>query len=240
MNQSQKLAFFDLDHTLIPVDSCGLWCYWLIDHLQDDRKEEYRKTQLRFDEEYFEGNLDIVEFMDFEMDILRKLPAPRLEEIRKEYLERFIIPQVTPEALDLVARHKAAGHKVIMVTATYRYVVEPIAELFGVDELICAEPEKDSAGNFNGKWRRHVFKTAKVAAVLELVGSLGGEKALKGSYFYSDSINDVPLLELVASHGGTAVATNPDKYLREIAEKRKWRILDLFETKMPVSSDLME
>ena len=128
----------------------------------------------------------------------------------------------------------------MIVTATYRFVVEPIAKLLDADGLIAAEPEEDADGQFTGGWLRHTFAQGKVTAVEKYVADRGGLETLKSSSFYSDSINDLPLLSFVAEHGGTAVGTNPDKFLSRIAKQRGWKILNLFQVEEPTYEEVVE
>ena len=151
---TNSFAFFDLDHTLLPVDSSGLWAYFLISKCSD-RKQEFERRQKQFDLDYFNGVLDINQFMDFEMHLLSLFSRAQLEEYRKEYIATYIKPNIRPNAVELVQKHKEAGDKVVIVTATYRFVVEPIAKLLDADGLIAAEPEEDADGQFTGGWLRH-------------------------------------------------------------------------------------
>lgn len=236
---TNSFAFFDLDHTLLPVDSSGLWAYFLISKCSD-RKQEFERRQKQFDLDYFNGVLDINQFMDFEMHLLSLFSRAQLEEYRKEYIATYIKPNIRPNAVELVQKHKEAGDKVVIVTATYRFVVEPIAKLLDADGLIAAEPEEDADGQFTGGWLRHTFAQGKVTAVEKYVADRGGLETLKRSSFYSDSINDLPLLSFVAEHGGTAVATNPDKFLSRIAKQRGWKILNLFQVEEPTYEEVVE
>jgi HAD superfamily hydrolase (TIGR01490 family) len=236
---SVKLALFDLDHTLIPVDSCGLWAYFLIS--RTDRAEEYNAIQKQFDEDYFEGVLDINKFMDFEMALLAGFSRRELEEIRQEYLDRFIKPSLTKKALDLVDFYRREGYKTVIVTATHRFPVEPIARYFQVDKLICSEPEEDAQGEFTGGWLYHTFREGKVRALKEYLTDLKVEASdLKNSCFYSDSMNDLPIMKFIDENGGRAVAANPDPRLRKYAQDHGWEILQLFDEVEKPSSAKVE
>ena len=208
-----KYAFFDLDGTLIPVDSSILWAETLLSHVGKDEKQ-LRAERIQYDVDYKNGCLDINKFEDFEMKLLARFPRRELDELRVQYLKRDIMPHVLPIAVDLVKKYREAGARVVMITASYRYAVEPIAELFGIRDLICAEPEEKPDGEFTGRW---------------ISENCGGSAAdLKESAFFSDSMNDFPLLDHVVRHGGKAVATNPDDRLRSTAQERHWEILELF------------
>lgn len=139
------------------------------------------------------------------------------------------MPHVLPIAVDLVKKYREAGARVVMITASYRYAVEPIAELFGIRDLICAEPDEKPDGEFTGRWISENFAAQKVVNAERFIQKCGGSTAdLKESAFFSDSMNDFPLLDHVARHGGKAVATNPDDRLRSTAQERHWEILELF------------
>ena len=142
-------------------------------------------------------------------------------------MDEVILPAMRPEAIELVFRHQAAGDQVVIVTATNEFVTRPIAQAFGVPELIAIELERDAAGNPTGGIRgTPSFREGKVARVEQWLAARGLSWAdVTHSCFYSDSINDLPLLEKVTE----PVATNPDPRLSAIATERGWRILNLFE-----------
>lgn len=236
---TNSFAFFDLDHTLLPVDSSGLWAYFLISKCSSS-KQEFERRQKQFDLDYFNGVLDINQFMDFEMHLLSLFSRAELEEYRKEYIATYIKPNIRPNAVELVQKHKKSGDKVVIVTASYRFFAGEIAKLFDADGLIAAEPEENDEGQFTGGWLWHTFAQGKVTAVEKYVADRGGLEALKHSSFYSDSINDLPLLSFIAEHGGTAVATNPDKSLTRIAKQRGWKILNLFQVEEASYEEVVE
>ena len=142
-------------------------------------------------------------------------------------MDEVIRPAMTPQALDLVRRHQAAGDQVLIVTATNEFVTRPIAAAFGVPELIAIDLERDARGNPTGAIRgTPSFREGKVARVEQWLAERGLDwSRVEHSTFYSDSINDLPLLERVHE----PVATNPDARLTAIAAQRGWRILNLFE-----------
>ena len=117
-----KYAFFDLDGTLIPVDSSILWAETLLSHVGKDEKQ-LRAERIQYD-------------VDYKMKLLARFPRRELDELRVQYLKRDIMPHVLPIAVDLVKKYREAGARVVMITASYRYAVEPIAELFGIRDLI--------------------------------------------------------------------------------------------------------
>lgn len=224
-----KYAFFDLDGTLIPVDSSILWAETLLSHVRHDR-EELKKQRLQFDEDYKNGCLNIDEFEDFEMHLLARFPRKELDRLRSHYVKELIAPHVLPIAVDLVKQYRRTGARVVMVTASYRYAVEPIAELFDMDDLICAEPEEKPNGEFTGRCLSNNFAGQKIVNAERFIEKTGGNQdSWKESVFFSDSRNDLPLLEHVADLGGKAVATNPDDELKKTALKKNWEILELFK-----------
>ena len=213
---------------MIPVDSSILWAETLLSHVGKDEKQ-LRAERIQYDVDYKNGCLDINKFEDFEMKLLARFPRRELDELRVQYLKRDIMPHVLPIAVDLVKKYREAGARVVMITASYRYAVEPIAELLGIRDLICAEPEEKPDGEFTGRWISENFATQKVVNAERFIQKCGGSAAdLKESAFFSDSMNDFPLLDHVARHGGKAVATNPDDRLRSTAQERHWEILELF------------
>ena len=223
-----KYAFFDLDGTLIPIDSSILWAETLLNNVGPE-KEKLIQERLRFDQDYRDGCLDIDKFEDFEMKLLARFPRKELDVLLRQYLREKIEPFILPKAVNLVNNYKKAGAKVIMVTASYRYPVEPIARSFRMDALLCAEPETDENGEFTGRCLRENFAASKVVGVKQYLLDRGESlDVLRESAFYSDSINDLPLLEFVSENGGKAVATNPDDALRKKAQASNWEILDLF------------
>lgn len=227
-----KYAFFDLDHTLIPVDSSGLWSYFLL-KFTGAEQPALLKERLQYDVDYYEGKLDINKFEDFEMKLLARFSRKEADRLRQLFIDKDIKPNIKPVSLELIEKCKQEGARVVMVTATYRYVVEPIGELLGIEDIIAAQQEEDSRGEFTGRWLWHVFQDGKIREVKKYLSDRGEElSVLADSAFFTDSINDLPLMEFVDSYGGKAVATNPDKKLRKIAEEKGWKILDIFDVEI--------
>lgn len=224
-----RYNFFDLDGTLIPVDSSQLWAQKLLAEVPEPERSGLAAKRLHYDEEYRRGTLNIDEFEDFEMRLLASFPRKRLDELREEYVRCDIAPHILPIAVKTVENCRRLGDKVVLVTASYRYAVEPIAGLFGISEILCAEPEEKESGEFTGRCLAQNFQEQKIASVLKFLGKEGKDaRSLEYSSFYSDSRNDLPLLEFVASCGGEAVAVSPDDYLRQKAKVRGWKILEFF------------
>jgi HAD superfamily hydrolase (TIGR01490 family) len=224
----QNLALFDLDHTLIPIDSDFSWGEFTMSLGWVDSAEFKRKNDA-FYADYKNGTLDIGEYVRFSTDAICRQGEPKSMAARGHYISGVVRPVIHPQAVELVRKHQTEGDATIIVTATNEFVTRPIASLFGVDELIAVELERESKagvqGWFNGNIRgTPSFKEGKVARVQAWLDARQLNWDQIHTTFYSDSINDLPLLEKVTS----PVATNPDPRLRTIATERGWRILDLF------------
>lgn len=219
-----KLALFDLDNTLLPMDSDHGWSQFLIDQGLLDR-EEFEAKNNYFYEQYKAGTLNILEYCDFNLRVLKNNPRPTLLEWRANYMQKVIQPQVLPVALQLVKQHQDAGALCLIITATNTFVTRPIADAFGVEHLIGTEPEEHQ-GQFTGRVSGEPsFREGKIRRLNAWLNHRGQKlEDFESVHFYSDSVNDLPLLEC-ATH---PVATNPDDTLRGIAQSRNWAILELF------------
>ncbi len=218
-----ELALFDLDNTLLAGDSDYEWAQFLIDRGVLDRAT-YEAENDRFFAQYKAGTLDIYEFLDFQLAPLARYPRAQLDAWHAEFMDAKIRPMIGAPARRLVARHRDAGSLCAIVTATNSFVTGPIAREFGVAHLIATEPETH-AGAYTGKVTGiPSFRTGKVARLEQWLGGLGRPLAsFSGSWFYSDSHNDLPLLELVRH----PVAVDPDDQLRGLAAARGWPIISL-------------
>ncbi len=215
-----KLALFDLDNTLLDGDSDHLWGEYLIARGVVDAAW-YRRENDRFLSEYRDGRLDIDEFLRFALQPLAEHPPDTLQHWRQDFIEQMIMPRIPTESLQLVDRHRNEGELPVIVTATNRFVTEPIAQLFGIDHLLATEAEMIN-GEFTGQVAgTPCFREGKLIRLREWLG--GGSGALEAASFYSDSSNDLPLLEAV----GQPVAVNPDSTLEAIARERGWPIMAL-------------
>ena len=221
-----RLALFDLDHTLLPLDSDYSWGQFTVTLGWRDA-ETHTRANDAFYEQYKAGTLDIHEYIRFSVAPLAEHGVAQSDAAHRRFMDEVILPAMLPAAIQLVFQHQVAGDQVVIVTATNEFVTRPIAQAFGVPELIAIELERDAAGNPTGGIRgTPSFREGKVARVEQWLASRGLSWAdVTHSSFYSDSINDLPLLEKVTE----PVATNPDPRLSAIANERGWRILNLFE-----------
>ncbi len=214
------LAIFDLDNTLLAGDSDYLWGRFLATRGVVDG-DAYERENKRFYEEYKAGELDIMEFLAFSLKPLAENEPAKLEALRAEFVETVIRPIVPAASRALLEHHRSCGDELLIITATNRFVTEPIAELLGVPWLIATDPEQHG-GRFTGRVAgTPCFREGKVERLTAWLRDTG--RHLAGSHFYSDSHNDFPLLEMVE----TPVAVDPDDTLRDHAEMKGWPILSL-------------
>lgn len=218
-----RLALFDLDNTLLTGDSDFEWAQFLIGKGVLDR-EVYEAKNLEFYEQYKAGTLDIHAFLDFQLKPLSRHPRRQLDAWHREFMVTRILPMITDQARALVQRHRDAGDTCVIITATNRFVTRPIAEAFGVEHLIATEPEEIN-GEFTGRVvGTPSFREGKVARLEAWLAERGSRlDQAEYSYFYSDSHNDLFLLERV-SH---PVAVDPDDELARTARARGWPIISL-------------
>ena len=219
-----KLTLFDLDHTLLPIDSDYAWGQFTTAIGWTDPAEFARKNDA-FYRQYQAGTLDVHDYVRFAIDAVRRRGAAESIAAHTRFMKDVVQENLKPEALALVAQHRRAGDEVLIVTATNEFVTRPIADAFGVTDLIAVELERGPGGWFNGEIRgTPSFREGKVTRVAEWLAERQLGWADVDSTFYSDSINDLPLMEKVRR----PIATNPDARLRALASERGWSILDLF------------
>ena len=219
-----KIALFDLDHTLIPFDSDHAWGEHTITLGWRDPVDFKRRNQ-EFFEQYRAGTLDLHLYMRFATEAMRLQGATESIAGHASFMQTVVLANIKKQALALVQSHRQAGHEVVIVTATNEFVTRPIAAAFGVTELIAVELARDADGLITGEIHgTPSFREGKVTRVGEWLAARQLGWGNVETWFYSDSMNDLPLLEK-ATH---PVATNPDDRLRAIAVERGWRILDLF------------
>ena len=223
-----QLALFDLDHTLLPCDSDYEWGQFLA-RIGVVDSEYYARQNERFYQDYKEGKLDIHEFLRFALKPLSEHSRAQLKEWHDAFMQEVINGQLRQQAIDLVKRHQDAGDLCCVITATNSFVTRPIVESFGIEHLIATEPataDDHPLASYTGEVKGIPnFREGKIQNLQDWLASQNlSLNTLPHSYFYSDSMNDLPLLEKV-SH---PVATNPDDRLRNEAKKRNWPILELF------------
>lgn len=218
-----KLVLFDLDNTLLAGDSDYEWGQFLIDKGVLDRAH-YEARNKAFYEDYKAGRLDIYAFLNFALRPLATHSREQLDAWHAEFMATRIRPLITPAARELVALHQRDADIVAIITATNAFVTAPIAREFGVNHLIATEPES-VAGRFTGEVAGiPCFREGKVARLEAFLERFGTRlDCLTASWFYSDSHNDLPLLEKVQH----PVAVDPDDILRETAEARRWPVISL-------------
>lgn len=221
-----KLALFDLDHTLLPIDSDHAWGEYSVERGWRDAIE-FKARNDAFYENYKIGKLNPVEYLMFATEAIRERGATESIALRHEYMSAIIEKHIKKSALDLLEKHRVAGDEIILVTATNEFVTAPIALRFGIEHLIAVQLEKNAQGWYTGRSTGTAsYQAGKVERVRQWLEARGKSWAdVSHSTFYSDSMNDLPLLE----HVTEPVATNPDPRLRALAKERGWKILDLFQ-----------
>lgn len=216
------LALFDLDNTLLSDDSDYRWGQFLVEKQLID-SEEHSKKNKAFYQQYSDGVLDIHEFCTFSFEFLSNNSMEDLATLHEEFMETQIKASMSSKSKALIAQHKAMDHTLMVITATNSFVTRPIVSAFGIDKLIATEPQIE-----NGRYTRKIegvpsFKEGKVTRLNAWLDK--NNETLEDSYFYSDSHNDLPLLELVTH----PVAVDPDPKLREVAESKGWDIISLID-----------
>jgi HAD superfamily hydrolase (TIGR01490 family) len=214
------LAIFDLDNTLIGGDSDNLWGQFVCERGLVEA-EDFAATNDRFYADYKAGDLDIDAYLRFALGPLKGRPREELDRWHADFMESKIRPIMLPRASELIADHRRRGHELLIITATNRFITEPIATLLGVEHLIACEGEIVDdlyTGEPAGIPSYHAGKVTRLQQWLE-----GRETTLDGAWFYSDSHNDLPLLEIVDN----PVAVDPDAVLRARAGEMGWPIISL-------------
>ena len=220
----QKIALFDLDHTLIPMDSDYEWGEFTIAEGWCD-STEFKRRNTEFFDQYRAGTLDIHDYVRFATQAIREQGAIKSVAAHSRFMGTVVQKGIQKQALDLVQGHRDGGSEVAIVTATNEFVTRPIADAFGVENLIAVELARGADGWFTGDIKgTPSFREGKVTRVENWLAARGLGWDEVETTFYTDSMNDLALLEKATY----PVATNPDERLRALAEARGWRILDLF------------
>ncbi len=218
-----NLALFDLDNTLLTSDSDFEWAQFLIEKKALDR-ELHEAKNMEFLEQYKAGILDIHEFLDFQLKPLSRHSRRQLDSWHDEFMQQKILPVIAPGARELIAQHKSNGDLCIIITATNSFVTAPIANVLGIEHLIATEPEQKD-GEFTGQVAGvPCFREGKITRLESWLDShnLTWLSFLQ-SWFYSDSLNDLPLLGKVTN----PVAVDPDATLKHHAEENGWPVISL-------------
>lgn len=218
-----ELALFDLDNTLLSGDSDYEWARFLIEEGVLDR-DRYEAENQRFYDQYKAGGLNIYEFLDFQLAPLARYPREQLDIWHDAYMERRIRPIIREKGRSLLAHHRNKGNLCAIITATNAFITTPIAREFGVEHLLATELEV-VAGDFTGRPSgTPCFREGKVARVDQWLRKQGlTMESFTASWFYSDSLNDLPLLE----HVTRPIAVDPDETLRGTARERGWDVISL-------------
>lgn len=219
-----NLAMFDLDHTLINCDSDNEWPKYLM------AKGVVNKTFVdtknnKFYQDYLHGCLDINEFLAFQLAPLSRFSRAELDRMHAEFMRDYIVPHISDKARQLVQQHRSAGDELLLISATNEFIITPIAHLFGIDNIIGVTLETDASGNYTGRYVGvPSFKEGKITRLHQWLSAQNKNLSdYRNTYFYSDSHNDLPLLQRT-NH---PAAVNPDDILRAHAQQNGWPILDL-------------
>ena len=215
-----RLALFDLDNTLLGGDSDHAWGDYLCERGILD-SVTYKTRNDEFYQDYLAGTLNLTDYLNFSLEILGRTEMAQLDEWHRDFMRDCIEPLMLPKALELIAKHREAGDKLVVITATNRFVTAPIVAQLGIDTLLATECEIID-GRYSGRTTDvPCFREGKVTRLNRWLEE--NQLSLEGSYFYSDSLNDLPLLEKVAN----PVAVDPDPKLRAEAESRGWPVITL-------------
>lgn len=214
------LAIFDLDNTLLNGDSDYSWGQFLVDEKMVDA-QNYKKQNDRFFAQYKAGTLDIYEYLAFSLKPLTEHPLPVMLRARERFLQERIAPIISQKSRELIAKHQAQGDTLLIITATNGFVTYPIAQMLNIEHIIAPHPEV-VAGAYTGRIvGTPSFQQGKVERLHSWLKE--HKHSLTGSWFYSDSHNDLPLLEQVER----PIAVDPDPTLLAIAQERHWPIISL-------------
>lgn len=220
-----NLCLFDLDHTLLPLDSDHEFGEFLISQGLADG-HTYRARNNAFYQQYCNGTLVLGDYIEFTTSIWREMDAQAQQSLQRAFMDAVVKPALKSQAIELVEQHRAQGDLLAIVTATNEFVTRPIADAFGVDALLAVRLVRDAQGRVTGQIDGvPSFREGKITRVEQWLADQGRQLAdFDRVSFYSDSPNDLPLLE----RANDPVATNPSPELEAVARERGWRILRLF------------
>lgn len=221
-----NLTLFDLDYTLLPLDSDFEWGQFLA-RIGAVDSNEFTRRNAEFYAQYEAGTLDPLAYLEFAFGTLARFPRRQLDAWHGQFMEEVINPAIRPAARELVKRHQDTGDLVAIITATNHFVTAPIAKAFGIEHLIAAEPDVTSDGQITGRFSGiPSYGEGKVINTKNWLSSIGKSlQSFERTTFYSDSQNDIPLLNLVTH----PVATNPNAKLSAHAKAHDWPIINLFD-----------
>ncbi|KLT72775.1 phosphoserine phosphatase [Neisseria arctica] len=219
----KNLAIFDLDNTLINIDSDNTWPQYLMKKGVVDA-EFVRIKNDKFYQDYKNGCLDIDEFLKFQLEPLSRFDMEELAQMHREFTQEFILPHISPMAKMLVQSHRDAGDELLVISSTNEFIITPICHLFGIENIIGTQLEVGTDGRYTGAYiGTPSLKEGKITRLNEWLAKRGESFSSYGKiYFYSDSKNDLPLLRIVSD----PVAVNPDEELQKEAMANGWPVLN--------------
>ena len=219
----KNLAIFDLDNTLINIDSGHAWSAFLIKKMPDDAAQTEAQNE-KFYRNYQNGCLDIDTFCKFHLAPLARYSKEELAEFHREFMAEYIIPHISPMQRMLVQSHQMAGDETLVISSTNEFIITPICHLFGITNIIGTQLETGTDGRYTGNYiGTPSFREGKITRLNQWLAERGETLESYGkTYFYSDSKNDLPLLSLV----NEPVAVNPDAELEQEAKEKGWPVLN--------------
>ena len=219
----KNLAIFDLDNTLINIDSGHAWSAFLIKKIPDDAAQTEAQNE-KFYHDYQNGCLDIDAFCNFHLAPLARYSKEELAEFHREFMAEYIIPHISPMQRMLVQSHQMAGDETLVISSTNEFIITPICHLFGITNIIGTQLETGTDGRYTGNYiGTPSFREGKITRLNQWLAERGETLESYGkTYFYSDSKNDLPLLRLVDE----PVAVNPDAELEKEAKEKGWPVLN--------------
>jgi HAD superfamily hydrolase (TIGR01490 family) len=214
------LAIFDLDNTLLNGDTDHAWGVFLAAQGIVDANA-YRTANDRFYQDYLNGELDVFRYQRFVLKPLAQFSMDELHAMRRRFMASHVQPMLQTKAAELLHQHRSQGHTLMIITATNHFITRPIADLLGIEHLIATNPEVVN-GRFTGEVSgTPSFQGGKVTRLEQWLSE--NNESLDGAWFYSDSINDAPLLKQVAN----PVVVDPDSRLEAMARERDWPVMSL-------------